>query len=116
MAFVSQTLKSKLAPTIKAVLKKYKMKGSISVRNHSSLVVTVKEGVIDFGKDNVDVNTYWISDHYTGKAKSFLLELKDAMEGPEFFNNDDAQTDYFSRSHYINIHVGRWDNPYVLAK
>ena len=70
MAYVSQELKAKLAPTIKAVLKKYKVKGSISVRNHMSLVVTLKEGAVNFGKDYADVNTYHIDAHYAGKARS----------------------------------------------
>jgi hypothetical protein len=120
MAYVSQETKAKLAPTIKAVLKKYKMKGSISVRNHSSLAVTIKEGVINFGEYShgngyIQVNTYWINDHYTGVARDFLTELKDAMEGPEFFNNDDAMTDYFNRSHYIDITVGKWNKPYEVT-
>ena len=116
MAYVSQEMKSKLAPTIKAVLKKYKMKGSISVRNHSTLQVTIREGVIDFGKECIDVNPYWIHDHYEGKAKKFLTELLEAMKGPDFFDHSDAQTDYFHRSHYQSIFVGRWNKPYVLVK
>lgn len=116
MAYVSQQLKAKLAPTIKSVLKKYNVKGSISVRNHMSLVVTLKTGAIDFGKDEGDVNTYWIDSHYEGVARDFLNELKTAMEGPEFFNNDDVQSDYFNRSHYIDISIGRWDQPYILIK
>ena len=115
MAYVSQELKAKLAPTIKAVLKKYKVKGSISVRNHSSLVVTLKEGAVNFGKDHADVNTYYINDHYAGKARGLLNELKAAMEGPEFFCEDDSQTDYFHRSHYIDIYIGKWDKPYVCV-
>ncbi len=115
MAYVSQELKAKLAPTIKAVLKKYKVKGSISVRNHMSLVVTLKEGAVNFGKDYADVNTYWINDHYTGVARDFLNELKAAMEGPDFFCEDDAMTDYFHRSHYIDINIGKWDKPYVCV-
>lgn len=115
MAYVSQAMKAKLAPTIKSVLKKYKVKGSISVRNHTSLVVTVKEGAIDFGTDRDQVNTYWIHDHYEGKAKKFLTELKAAMEGPDFFCEDDAMTDYFHRSHYIDINIGKWDKPYVYV-
>ena len=51
MAYVSQSLKKQLAPAIKAVLKKYKMKGSIAVDNHSTLVVNLKSGAIDFQKD-----------------------------------------------------------------
>ena len=44
MAYVSKQDKAELAPGIKAVLKKYSMKGSISVRNHSTLVVKISQG------------------------------------------------------------------------
>ena len=115
MAWVSQEDKAKLSPAIKAVLDKYGMKGSIAVRNHMSLVVTVKSGPIDFGGDSIDVNTYWIDEHYKGQARQFLNGLHRAMMGPDWFCNDDAQTDYFHRSHYCDIHIGRWDKPYVLT-
>ena len=115
MAYVSQEMKAKLAPTIKAVLKKYKVKGSIAVRNHMSLVVTIKEGAVNFGKDHIQVNPYHIDAHYAGKARSLLNELKAAMEGPEFFCEDDIQSDYLYRSHYIDINIGKWDKPYVCV-
>ena len=38
------------------------------------------------------------------------------VEGPDFFNEDDAQTDYFHRSHYIDINIGTWNKPYALEK
>jgi ABC-type proline/glycine betaine transport system substrate-binding protein len=139
MAYVSQDTKAKLAPTIKAILKKYGVKGTLSIRNHMSLVLTLKSGKIDFIENYIttdakksygqpmsadqvayirkngylDVNTYWIKDHYTGKAKSFLTEMKAAMEGPDFFNEDDVQTDYFNRSHYVDINVGKYNKPYI---
>jgi len=121
MAYVSKQDKAELAPKIKLVLKKYDMKGSISVRHHSSLVVTLQSGAIDFGDYShgngyIQVNTYWIDDHYTGIAKAFLTELLAAMKGPNYFNDDDAMTDYFSRSHYTDINVGKWNKPYVLVK
>jgi len=119
MAYVSQDDKKKLAPAIKAVLKKYNMKGSIAVRNHSTLVVNIKSGAIDFGQDARDgylqVNPYWIDEHYTGTARDFLNELLDAMKGPDFFDHSDIQTDYFNRSHYTYINVGTWNKPYALA-
>ena len=115
MAYVSQEMKAKLAPAIKSVLKKYNMKGSISVRNHSTLAVTVKQGSIDFGKDHVQVNPYWIHEHYQGRAQSFLTELLDAMKGPDFFDHSDAQIDYFDRSHYQDINIGKWNQPYVCV-
>ena len=47
MAYVSQEKKKELAPGIKAVLKKYGMKGTLAVRHHSSLVCNIKRGKLD---------------------------------------------------------------------
>ena len=47
MAYVSQEDKKKLAPAIKAVLKKYKMKGTLAIHHHSSLVCNIKSGELD---------------------------------------------------------------------
>lgn len=118
MAYVSQTDKKELAPAIKNVLKKYKMKASISVNNHSTLCVNIKSGVIDFDtRDGYDdVNVYWIDTHYSGIARDFLNELLDAMKGPKYFNDDDTMTDYFSRSHYTDINVGKWNKPYECVQ
>ena len=121
MAYVSKADKAELAPGIKAVLKKYKMKASIAVRNHSTLAVNIKAGAIDFsdyfvhGDEYADVNVYWIDKHYNGIARDFLNELLAAMKGTKYFNNDDAMTDYFSRSHYTDINVGQWNKPYALV-
>jgi len=119
MAYVSQADKKELAPAIKKVLSKYGMKGSISIRHHSTLQVTLQSGAIDFkdyshGDGYIQVNTYHIDSHYSGKAKEFLNELLAAMKGPKYFNNDDAMTDYFHRSHYTDINVGKWNKPYFL--
>ena len=121
MAYVSQEDKAKLAPAIKKVLSKYGMKGSISIRHHSTLQVTLQSGAIDFkdythGDGYIQVNTYHIDSHYSGKAKAFLNELLEAMKGPKYFNNDDAMTDYFHRSHYTDINVGKWNKPYFLQE
>ena len=120
MAYVSKQLKAELAPAIRAVLNNDNVKGTIAVRNHSTLVVNIKQGAIDFedyshGDGYIQVNTYWIDTHYKGVARDFLNELKAAMEGPGFYNNDDAMTDYFNRSHYIDINIGQWNKPYALA-
>jgi hypothetical protein len=48
MAYVSQELKAQLAPGIKAICKKYGVKASIAVRNHTTLVLNIKQGPIDF--------------------------------------------------------------------
>lgn len=116
MAYMSQEHKARLAPTIQAICKRYGIKATLSVRNHSSLVLTVKQGNIDFGGDYIQVNHYWYRDHYTGRAQDFLSEVIPAMRGPEFFDESDAQTDYFHCSHYIDINIGKWNAPYALEK
>jgi hypothetical protein len=123
MAYVSQAMKKELAPAIKAILKKYKMKASIAVRHHSTLVVNIKSGSLDimnslvgndeYQRDYVQVNEYWIDRNFDDeKVVAFLSELKDAMLGPNYFCEDDAMTDYFHRSHYIDINVGNYNRPY----
>jgi hypothetical protein len=42
MAYFNQERKAQKAPAIKAILKKYGVKGSLSVRNHSTFVLNVK--------------------------------------------------------------------------
>jgi len=145
MAYVSKEDKAKLAPAIKAVLKKFKMKGTIAVKHHSALVVNIKEGELDIlgakkraalkdtrydktneydvqtlnhvlKQDYMTVNHYWIEDNYLcEKVVAFLRELKDAMLGPDYFDESDIMTDYFHCSHYIDINVGKWDKPYVCT-
>jgi hypothetical protein len=114
MAFMSQERKKELAPAIKAVLAKYKMKGSISVRHHSSLVVTVRSGEIDFGKDFATVNPYWIEEHFEDEIqRNFLMELKEAMMTGNH-DNSDIMTDYFDVGWYIDINIGG-NKPYVYT-
>jgi len=122
MAYVSKQDKAEQAPGIKAVLKKYNMKGSISVRHYSTLVVKITQGAIDFsdyfthGEGYIQVNEYWIDQHYSRIHKAFLNELLAAMKGTNYYNNDDSMTDYFDRSHYTNIYIGAWDKPYAFVK
>lgn len=113
MAYMNQERKAKRMPAIKSVLKKYDMKGSVSVRNYSTLVDTLTSGPLDIG----NVNEYWIDRHYAHDpvARDFLLELKDAMLGDDYFDHSDSQTDYFHRSHYISIKAGKWNKPYVFT-
>jgi|TARA_R110000772_G_scaffold4599_1_gene16456 hypothetical protein len=117
MAYVSQKNKAKLAPAIKAVLKKYGCKASISIRNHMVLCVKISSGIFEFGKHANDfrqVNVYHIETHYDGVEKKFLLELLAAMKGPDWFDKSDSQSDYFHVSHYTDIEFGNgFSKPYV---
>ena len=125
MAYMSQENKKSKAPAIKAVLNKYNIKGSIGVKHHSTLVVNLKSGKIDFinsvnkdrGPNNefhYQVNEYYIEEHWTGQALKFLTELKAAMMTGNH-NRSDIQTDYFDVGWYIDINIGQWDKPFIVA-
>ena len=127
MAYVSQELKSKLAPAIKAICKKYGVKASLAVRNHSTLVLNVKAGKIDFIGDygstpearadaekfGIQVNPYWYKDHFNGKSKKFLSEVIPAMNDGNW-DKSDIQVDYFNVGWYIDVNIGKWNKPYAL--
>tara|TARA_B100000927_G_scaffold291458_1_gene293787 strand:- start:2198 stop:2560 length:363 start_codon:yes stop_codon:yes gene_type:complete len=118
MAYVSQEKKKELAVGIKKVLKKYKMKGTIAVNNHSTLVVNLKSGVIDFKAQNehYQVNPYHIENQWTGVAKDFLVELLAAMKGDDWFDKSDIMTDYFHVAWYNDINIGKWNKAYELTE
>jgi hypothetical protein len=138
MAYMSQEHKAKLAPTIRAICKRYGIRATLAVRNHSTLMLTIKQGEIDFignsnqvcGNDHYQVargfkpntsgyesvNPYHYKSHFSGRALEFLQEVIPAMYGPDYFDHSDIQTDYFHCSHYIDVSIGRWNSPYALVK
>lgn len=117
MAYMNQEKKAKLAPGIKAVLKKYNMKGTISVDGHSELVVTIKSGPLfkDEHGDYNQVNHYHIDRHYEGKERDFLNELNQAMNVGNH-DNSNSQIDYFDVGWYVSINLGRWNKKYVCTE
>ena len=135
MAYVSKEMKAKIAPVIRALCKEYGVKASLAVKHHSTLVLNIASGPIDFiGNSNKiarataerrgqvfypsttyeQVNVYWINDNYDGVAREFLTRAYAALKGPDFFDESNAQIDYFHRSHYQDINIGRYNKPYEI--
>ncbi len=140
MAYFNQERKQERAPAIKAILKKYGIKGSLAVRNHSTFVLNVKSGKIDFienyigtngskhynmmsqdqieyirNNKSLDVNPYWYQDHYDGVAKEFLDEAFAALKAADYYDRSDAMTDYFDTAYYYDLNIGSWDKPYIVT-
>lgn len=142
MAYMNQDKKKSMMPQIKAVLKKYNMKGSVSVSNHSTLVVSLKSGSLDLItaankynekicewrgwarstiSDYLQVNPYHCVDNMreVGEEKiaDFYEELLGAMHGvgSKYTNHDnsDIQSDYFDVGWYVDVNAGLWNKPYV---
>jgi hypothetical protein len=124
MAYMNQEKKKVIAAKLKPVLKKYGVKGTLSVRSHMSIVLNVKSGKIDFFNDygdvedakkfGIQVNPYWFQDHFTGKSKEFLADAFDALKSAGYYNNSDAQIDYFDCAYFYDINIGKWNKPYSL--
>jgi hypothetical protein len=132
---MSQENKAVIAANIKPILAKYGVKGSLSVCNHSTIVLTLKSGKIDFienlnrvcnsshyqtsngfrpaTRGHVDVNPYWYQDHFDGKAKKFLSEALRVLNTGNH-DNSDSQTDYFDVGWYVDVKVGKWNKPYIV--
>lgn len=138
MAFMSQDRKKQIAAKLKPVLAKFGVKGSLAVRNHSTLMLTIKSGKIDFISDmnknrndllnphkfdyeklrekyNLSVNPYWYHEHYTGKALQFFKAIFPILNDGNH-DNSDIMTDYFDVGWYVDVNVGRWNQPYQLVK
>lgn len=113
MAYINQERKKTFQPAIKALLKEHGMKGSLAVQNYSTIVLNLREGIIDFGTNDARVNHYYIKDHYDGVAREFLTKAVKIL-WKENHDNSDSMTDYFDVGWYININIGKWDKPYKL--
>lgn len=142
MAYVSQEMKKQIATKVKPILEKYGIKGSLSVDNHSTIVLTVKSGKIDFvenliktdadsysgrkmeasqvdyvrNKQYIDVNPYWFQEHFSGSAKNFLTEAFRALKSSGWYDNSDAMVDHFDIAYYVDVKIGKWNKPYLLTK
>jgi len=137
MAYMSQQKKKELAPKIRSWCKAYGIKATVAVRNHSTLVVNIKSGKLDFCQNYFDtcnsgasyarphdgipevpkyiqVNPYWCQEHFDGTCRDFLKTLVGLMNNGNH-DNSDIMTDYFDVGWYTDINIGQWDKPYEVT-
>ncbi len=125
MAYMDQKKKAAIAPKVKVILGQYGVHGTLSVRNHSTLVLNIKSGTLDFFSDlcqasakelkqkreHMSINVYHYKDQFDGKARQFLEEAITAMNDGNH-DRSDTMTDYFDVGWYVDVNVGQWDSPY----
>ena len=142
MAYISQQDKKELMPGIKKVLKTYNMKGTVSIRHHSTLIVTLSEGELDLIRVENDIrrerharnnygelylvdSTFNQSYHHLNKfvelgehlVHNFYQNMFKAMKGDKWFDKSDIMTDYHHIAYYCYIDVGRSKlKPYICTK
>ena len=57
MAYMNQEKKAKIVSAVKPILKKYGVKATFAVRNHSTICLNVKAGKIDLDRKSTRLNS-----------------------------------------------------------
>jgi hypothetical protein len=134
MASMSQEHKKHIVDMLKVALKGSGLKWSLRVEHHSTLVMTITEGPIDFignyietynnrnsGDDgremptgNMSINVYWHKERFTGQTLELVDKIVNCLNDGNW-DKSDIQTDYFNAGHYVSLNIGTHDKPYKLV-
>lgn len=117
MAYMNQEIKKVIATKLKEVMKQFpKIKYSLSVRHHMTLVMTISQGdkclQPALNRSYESVNTYHIDAIYNPQTAKILNVIKDCMNTGNH-DRSDLQSDYFDVGFYIDISIGSYDKPFV---
>lgn len=127
MAYMSQEKKAKIKVELAKVVPK-DWKYSLSVHNHSSIVMTIKSAPIDFIGEflkhhpkieklvsHINVNEYYPENTFSGHTLDVIKDILAALNTGNH-NRSDIQTDYFDVGHFLDLNIGSWDKPFVVIK
>ena len=127
MAYMNQTKKAAIAAELKKVVPAG-WKWSLSVEHHMTIRMTIKEAPVDllrcFGESDyfkhdsathLDVNPYrfrdWIIDD---EVRDVFVMIFNALNLGNW-DRSDLMTDYHDVGHYVSLHIGRWNKPFVCT-
>jgi len=127
MAYINAKDVQAIRQELKAAFPNFKF--SVTKQHHSSVIVTLKQGDVDFS-DITDadgyaqINQYWL-DRTGVHAPLFekIVEIvKTApMRGEGYhvnkgwYDNSDSMTDYFDPAYSFSINVGNYYTPYAYT-
>jgi hypothetical protein len=126
---MNQEKKAIIKAALDKVLKARGFKYSLRVDHYSSITCTIQSGPVDFignyrskncpsGYDRdgyLQVNPYWIPDHFTGEAAEILSAAVDGLKAAGYYDKSDAMIDYFDTAYYFHLNVGQWNKPYTIT-
>ena len=116
---IRNTLKEEFGPDLKFSVKK---------QHHSSVLVTIKKGNVDFSdimregdRGYTQINQYHLGQY--GRHAMLFDSIVDVIKtapgkaegGREWFDKSDAMVDYFHTAFYFNLEVGNFNKPYELV-
>lgn len=123
MAYMDQEKKAKIAAALKQVVPAG-WKYSLSVNNHSTIVMTIKSAPYDLianlypdtDRREVNVNVYWAEKHLAnGQDKQAILKIIECLN-LDNFDKSDIMTDYFHVGHYVDLRIGTWSKPFEVIE
>jgi hypothetical protein len=130
VAYMNQDKKKVIKANLDKVLKPLGIKYSLRVDNHMAINCTLRSGKIDFIRNckaktgdkfnlttdhgYMQVNQYWLDDHFDGQALEVLKQVSDALKSADYYDRSDSMIDYFDTAYYMHLNVGAWDKPYQL--
>ena len=135
MAYMNQERKAKIKAALDVALKGTGVKYTLRCDN-LSITCRIKSAPIDLisninetcGKDFYQVargfrpitngydqvNPYWYKEHFSGVALDIMTRIVKSMYSADYYDNSDAQTDYFDTAYYVHINIGSWDKPFIV--
>lgn len=132
MAHMNQEKKARIAAALKLVMPKG-WKYSLSVRHHSTIVLTIASAPIDllaerervlrqsnaerFGPTHADqhavLNPAYLHRSFDGELLRTFEAINKALNLGNH-NRSDLMTDYFDVGHYVEICIGTWAKPFTV--
>jgi len=129
-------IKAAIDATLNVLGLKGKLKYTLSVDNHSSLIMKIKSSPIDFignynalaeeknkfitdhmknmiADGNININPYWAHEHFTGEPRTVIVAILKAVNVLNW-DKSDIQSDYFNVGYHISVNIGMWDKPYIV--
>ena len=130
MAYMDQELKKSISNDVVKVLKKYNVKGTLSIQHNTSIVLKIIKGEIDFISNYIDnvgmehesvdyvyrnrylqLHPYQYYRMFSGKAKEFLDEVYSALNKGNHDRSDSSE-DYSDVGWFVFVQIGKFDKPY----
>jgi len=110
------------------------MRFSVRVRHHSELDVSLMKGpskflslfddASDYEKNYMHRSLNHFHPHHYGKHESFVKKVSEIVHNAPgradsdrmYFDDSDAQIDYFYTAFYVTLAIGKWDKPFEVMK
>jgi hypothetical protein len=114
MPYITTEEVKKIRTLLKTELKEFKI--SVTQRHHSTIVITLVEGPLDFGITYEQVNPYYLEKNWAQKPECLkvLLQIKNNVEREKPIEGHDDSDYGFVPNYYMDINIGTHEKPYVI--